>query len=501
VATPIGANRAVIDARSAAEATGGRVVRATGGRAACGVTSDSRAVVQGAAFVALKGERYDGHAFVGPAIEAGARLVVVERGRAPADERADAVEVDDTLVAWGALARAHLLAWRRASAAGRVVAITGSAGKTTTKELCAALLRTAGECHATAGNLNNRVGVPAVVFQLEARHRFAVLEVGMNLPGEIAALARIAEPDVAVVMNAGLAHAGGVGGTVQDVAREKGALFEGVRPGGVCVANADDPAVVGQLARSGPGARIVTFGATASAQYRLLERISLGLEGSRLRVTRPGRDPVSTVLPIPGEAAALDFTAALAAAEAATGGTLHASETVLTRALASLGSLAKGDVRRPDRREGADANTDVPLAGRMRVLRARGIVVLDDTYNANPASMRAALATLGECSGRHVAVLGEMKELGREAESAHDSLAAAAAEAGLDLLISCGGLADRIAHGAAALGIDVLFAHGAEDAARLALERVAPGDVVLVKASRSVGAERVVRALVPQGVG
>ena len=392
MATPIGANRAVVEARSVAQATGGRLVRSTTGRAAHGVTTDSRAVVRGGAFVALRGEKHDGHAFIGAAIEAGAALVVVERGRAPEDARADAVEVDDTLVAWGAIARAHLHAWRSANSAARVVAITGSAGKTTTKELCAALLRTVGQCHATAGNLNNRVGVPAVILELEAKHRFAVLEVGMSLPGEIGVLARIVEPDVAVVTNVGLAHAGGVGGTIADVAREKGALFEGVRPGGVIVANGDDPAVMAQVGRAPRSARLTSFGRQdIAARYRLLEREPLGPEGSRLRIDRGRGDVVSVVLPIPGEAAAIDFAAALAAADAAVEGSVDPSR--------AMGSLA-------------------PIPGRMRVCRSHGLTVLDDAYNANPASMRAALSTLAEwADGRRVAVLGEMKELGPAAES------------------------------------------------------------------------------------
>jgi UDP-N-acetylmuramoyl-tripeptide--D-alanyl-D-alanine ligase len=482
VATPIAPNRATFDARRVAEVSGGRVVRATEGRTARGVTSDSRAVRPGGAFVALRGERHDGHAFVGAAIEAGATLVVVERGRAPADARADAVEVDDTLAAWGAMARAHLRAWRNANAAARVVAITGSAGKTTTKELCAALLRGEGACHATAGNLNNRIGVPAVVFQLEPLHRFAVLEVGMSVPGEIAALGAVVEPDVAVITNVGLAHAGGVGGGMADVAREKGALFEAVRPGGVCVANADDLAVVEQLARAPRSARATTFGRGERARYRLVERKPLGLEGSRLRIARPlaavsaaaepivrGDDDVSVVLPIPGEAAAVDFAAALAAADAAVGGWIDPR--------AGLRGLA-------------------PIAGRMHVRRARGVTVLDDAYNANPGSMRAALATLAEAGGaRRVAVLGEMKELGPAAEREHETLADAVADAGVALLVSCGGMADLVARGARARGVEVVLAADAAEAARAAAERVRAGDVVLVKASRSVGAERVVEAL------
>jgi UDP-N-acetylmuramoyl-tripeptide--D-alanyl-D-alanine ligase len=475
VATPIGANEAVVDARAVAEAARGRVVRATGARVARGITTDSRAVVPGGAFVALRGEVHDGHAFVGAAIDAGAALVVVERGRAPDDARADVVEVDDTLVAWGAVARAHLSAWRSANPAARVVAITGSAGKTTTKELCAALLRSVGECHATAGNLNNRVGVPAVLLQLEPKHRFAVLEVGMSLPGEIAALTGIVEPDVGVVTNIGLAHAGGVGGTVDDVAREKGALFEGVRPGGVAVANADDPAVVAQLARAPRSARMTSFGRGDKARYRLLERERLEPddqappEGSRLRIDRRGQEIVTVALPIPGEAAAIDFVAALAAADAAFDGPVDPAPALRTLA---------------------------PIPGRMRVLRGRGVVVLDDAYNANPTLMCAALSTLAETpAGRRVAVLGEMKELGPAAEREHVALADAVVAARVALLISCGGLADVLARAVASRGVEVVLATGAEEASRVAVERVRRGDVVLVKASRSVGAERVVQAL------
>jgi UDP-N-acetylmuramoyl-tripeptide--D-alanyl-D-alanine ligase len=469
VATPIARNHTSVDARGVAEATGGRLVRFTEGRVARGVTSDSRAVVPGGAFVALRGEHHDGHAFVGAAIDAGAALVVVERGRAPEDTRADAVEVDDTLTAWGAIARAHLRAWRSANPSARVVAITGSAGKTTTKELCAALLRTVGECHATAGNLNNRVGVPAVLLGLEPGHRFAVVEVGMSLPGEIAALAAIVEPDVAVITQIGLAHAGGVGGSLDHVAREKGALFEGTRPGGVVVANDDDASVLAQLVRVPPSVRITRFGRGETARYRLAARKPLGFEGSRVRLHRGGEDAVSVVLPIPGEAAALDLAAALAAADAAAESPLDAIRAMRTLA---------------------------PLSGRMQVRRARGITVIDDTYNANPSSVRAALTTLAECAGgRRFAVLGEMKELGPAAEREHAALADAVVAAGLSLLVSCGGLADVLARAAAACGVEVLLAGSTEEAARRAASYARPGDAVLVKASRSVGAERVVDAL------
>ena len=481
MATPIPANTAEVTAWSAAAATGGRLVFVRGeGAVARGITSDSRAVVRGGAFVALRGERHDGHDHVEGALHAGAELVVVERGRsgpAVAAGTADVVEVDDTLVAWGDLARAHVRAWRRSRERSHVFAITGSAGKTTTKELCAALLESAGPCHATMGNLNNRVGVPAVAFGLLPHHRFAVFEVGMSLRGEIAALASIVQPDVAILTNVGIAHAEGVGGTRGDVAREKGDLFAALGEQGTAVACFDDGAARGQLARTiARAAR--TFGSDEDADYRLLERVPAGVDGSDVRIRRRREGTEAVVrLPLLGEAAAIDLAAALAAAEAAAGPIDDGALAVALRA------------HRFKRFE---------VGGRMQVRRlADGTIVLDDTYNANPQSVRAALRTLGEVAAgrRAVAVLGEMKELGPGGPAEHAALGAAIAAAGVKLAVSCGGLADLAVEAAEKLGVQGARAPDAEAAARLAVERVVEGDVVLVKASRSVGAERVVVAV------
>ena len=473
MATQIPANRASFDALEVARATGGSVVRHTPGRVARGVATDSRMTAPGSAFVALRGVTFDGHAYVDSAIDAGAVLVVVERGRVPHGESADVVEVGDTLSALGALAGAHLASWRRAHPLSRVVAVTGSAGKTTTKELCAALLGRVGPCHRTRGNLNNRVGVPSVLFGIEPHHAFAVVELGMSLPGEIATLGAMVEPDVAVLTNVGLAHAGGVGGSLQDVAREKGALFERIRPGGVAVANSDDSSVAGELRRASQ-ARVVTFGSGPRADYALQARRSLDVDGSIVTVRRPGGRPMDVRLRLVGEAAAVDFVAALAAAESATG-------TVL------------------DEDRVREAVLDVaPVEGRLQLRHLeRGIRVLDDSYNANPTSVRASLDALVELArGRRVAVLGEMKEIGPAEAEEHDSIGTAVAEAGVGLLVSCGGLANRIAKRAALLGVDVIVTADASEAARAVLDALQPDDTVLVKASRSVGAERVVEALV-----
>ena len=269
MATPIPDNRAAWSAWSVAAATGGEVLRTRGeGASGVGIVSDSRAAAPGVAFVALVGEAHDGHAHADAAIARGAALVVIARGRPLPAGDADVVVVDDTLRAWGDLAAAHVRAWRRARASvargpmaqpACVVAITGSAGKTTTRAICAALLATEGPCRATPGNLNNRVGVPAVAFGLTPDDRFAVLEMGMSVAGEIAALGAIAPPDVALLLNVGVAHAEGVGGSRAGVAREKGAIYEALGPAGVAVVNLDDAAACAQVARSRAG-REVTFG-------------------------------------------------------------------------------------------------------------------------------------------------------------------------------------------------------------------------------------------------
>jgi UDP-N-acetylmuramoyl-tripeptide--D-alanyl-D-alanine ligase len=480
MATPIPANNALLTATAAAAATAGAVLFARREPvAARGITSDSRAVSPGCAFVALRGERVDGHDYLEAAVGSGATLLVVEKGRAPSaasvGANVDVVEVADTLVAWGDLAKAHLREWRRRSELEprRTVAITGSAGKTTTKELCATLLAIVGPVHATSGNLNNRVGVPAVAFGVEAHHRFAVFEAGMSVRGEIAALASILEADVAVITNVGLAHAAGVGGSRDDVAREKGDLFAALAPGRTAVACFDDDAAMRELARA-PAASAVTFGTGEGADYRLLERVASGVDGAAVRIQRRRDGTEAHIwLPMLGEAAAVDLAAALGAAEAVAG-PLEAE--AITGALRS--------------------HAHPP--GRMQVRQlADGTTLLDDTYNANPQSMRAALQTLGEVARgrRAVVVVGEMRELGDLASQEHTSLGASIASSGARIAVSCGGLADLAVLAAELAGVAQARAVDAAGAANLATGLVLPRDVVLVKASRSVGAERVVDAL------
>lgn len=469
MATPIPPNRAVVTIEDAARATGGTIAREGSVPISGGIVTDSRAITRGSVFVALKGETHDAHAFLDKACGSAPAYVVVEKGRAPKDAGVGVLEVEDTLVALGDIARLHLERWRKGKK--KVVGITGSAGKTTTKELTAGLLGSVGKTHFTAGNLNNRIGVPMMVLSIDDSDDFTVLEMGMSLPGEIAAVAGIARPDVAIITNVGLAHAEGVGGR-EGVMREKGAIYRAMDESGIAIVNADDDFAT--RAAEGIRAKKITFGTNDGADYQLVRR-EVAPEGSLLVVKTPhGRRTI--LLPLPGEAAAIDFAAALAAQEASSGVVLGSSQ------------IDEG-LRR------------VRLVGRATVMKLGAndqVVVLDDTYNANPASMRAALATLSELAGgtrRKVAVLGDMKELGAHAEAEHEALGEVIASAGVALAIGCGGLIDRALAGAEARGVTVVRARSTEEAAAEAKARVKAGDAVLVKGSRSVGAERVTAAL------
>ncbi len=423
-----------------------------------GVTTDTRRLRAGMVYVALRGDTFDGHGFVERAVALGAACCVVSEG--------PGVVVPDTLIAWGELARVHLERLRAQGAV--VVAITGSAGKTTTKEMTAALLAERGPTEATRGNLNNRIGLPATIFATRSV-RFLVLEAGMSLPGEMAELARIATPDVAVIMNVGLAHAEGVGG-LSGVAAEKSALYTWLRPGGTAVVAADDPYVVAAAAAM---PNRITFGESES-DYRLLARtVSVGAD---LVIARRGSAlPIHS--PFEGAAQALDLAGALAVAD-------RAAE------LAGLPQLEVADIER--------ALSRVTLQGRgSRHAFGGGGFVIDDTYNANPDSMLRAVHLLGELGigRRRVLVLGEMRELGAFAVRAHRDLGAALVAANPALVIGCGGLIELALDVAEQAGILVLRAPDAAAAALLALEAILPEDAVLVKASRGVRAEHVVHAL------
>jgi UDP-N-acetylmuramoyl-tripeptide--D-alanyl-D-alanine ligase len=484
MATAIPKNRARFTIDEIASATAGTVVRS--GDPSIGVCTDSRAVDRDAAFVALAGERFDGHAFLSQAAAAGARTLVVSRDVSPVDASTRAgglapsaiVRVADTRRALGDLARAHRRRWQQSphpAGPRSVIAITGSAGKTTTKTVLASLLETLfpGAVHATKGNLNNDVGVPMTVFGLEPEHRFGVFELGTSSKGEIARLAHIAEPDVAVLTLVAPAHTEHLG-SIDDVAIEKGALLAGLAEGGLAVVNADDPRAVAQLGVS-RARRSVTYGFSAGADYRIVARESHGFGGSKIALARPSGE-LHADHPLLGDAGALAVAAAIAVVEGWLGAQ---SDLELERALGQL-----------------------PATGEGRLAPSRlddGTWIIDDSYNANPASMRSSIATASELATREgrrlVLVLGEMRELGSLSASEHAALGRLVAATDAAWLVGVGGDAARLVAEVNRAGMVASFAPSADEAIPAVLSRVQSGDLVLVKGSRGVATEKVVRAL------
>jgi UDP-N-acetylmuramoyl-tripeptide--D-alanyl-D-alanine ligase len=416
---------------------------------------DSRAVEPGGLFVALAGERVDGHDFVGAALGAGAVAVLASR---PVE--APCVVVDDVTEALGRLAR-HVLDQLDAD----VVAITGSAGKTSVKDLTAHLLGRVGPTVATAGNYNNELGVPLTVLRADAGTRFLVVEMGARGIGHVARLCTVAPPDVSTVLNVGSAHVGEFG-SVENIAVAKGEIVEALGPDGVAVLNADDERVAAMAARVPSGARTVRFGRAASAaeDVRVVD-VVLDARGEPDVVLEHRGESRTLHVPLPGAHQASNVAAALALC-------------------AALGV------------DPADDLADYAAASPQRLQRhdrADGVVVLDDSYNANPESVMAALDTLASLDApRRVAVLGEMLELGDDAHARHVEVGRHAAEVGIDLVLAVGAGAAGVAEGAGPVGRPVPDVDVAITTLRAWLGR---GDAVLVKASRGARLERVTTGL------
>jgi UDP-N-acetylmuramoyl-tripeptide--D-alanyl-D-alanine ligase len=452
----MGERRAMMDTAEAARAVDGKLHGAA--VRFSGVTTDSRAVREGDLFIALKGERFDAHDFVEASEAKGATACLVSR-LVPHAARPQVV-VDDTRFGLGRLASY----WRRKHALP-LVALTGSNGKTTVKEMLSAIL--AAHCDtrdvvlATEGNLNNDIGMPLTLLRLRDSHRFAVIEMGMNHAGEIDYLARIAQPTVAVVNNAQRAHVG-ILGSLEAVAHAKGEIYGGLAGSGIAVVNEDD-AFAGYWKKLNTGRRIVTFGLRDSADVRATS------SGSQVRFVTPV-DAFAVTLQVAGEHNVRNALAACAAA--------HALE-IPPHAM----------------QDGLNHFAGVP--GRLQ--RRRGIggsVVIDDSYNANPESMRAALNVLAAQSGPKVFVMGDMGELGAGAEAMHAEVGAFAKASGIDRLLALGDLSRHAVRD---------FGKGAEHFADIgalqeaARRAAAAGATVLVKGSRFMRMERVADALALEG--
>lgn len=436
------------------------------------VGTDTRTLPENSCYFALLGERNDGHDFVDEAIRRGAKIVVVQRGNRPdwtrwAASGVDVVAVDDTTAGLGMLAK-H---WRR-QWGGQAVVITGSNGKTTTKEYTAAALETSGDVLRTPGNWNNHIGLPLTIFGLQ-QQRYAVLEIGTNAPGEIATLADIAQPNVAILTNVAPAHLLGLG-SIDGVATEKGALFRALPKDGTAIVNLDDPYVVkvaGDVA-----VHKITYGTAPHADIRILGVESPTLGNLVIHLSIAGKS-ITQQLNGLGVHLAHNAAAAVGAAmalgmdpEVAFGGIQHAQP-----------------------------------AGHRLTLRhtIQGVHIIDDCYNANPGSMAASLAALANLpiGGRRIAVLGDMLELGETSPLLHRQLGAAVQKARVDVLVAVGQFANDVLDGAKAAGFTGRGYVVATNADALFItDDLKSGDCLFVKGSRGIALEKVVDAAL-RGIG
>jgi len=436
---------------------------------AAGYSIDSRTIGAGDLFFAVKGERFDGHDFVETALANGAVAAVVAMHWLASDEidpsrllRVPDDCEDCVLNAMQRLANEVRRMW-----GGRVIGITGSAGKTTTKEAVAAVLAHRFRVLKSEGNLNNHFGVPLQLLRLEPEHEVAVLEMGMNHAGEITALARIAEPDWAVVSNVAPVHLEHFPEGIAGIAKAKYELVQSLPPDGIAILNADDD-YVASFAR-GMGERAILYGLAVAAQVRASNVMESGLDGIRFRVRAHG-ETAEASLHLLGRHNISNALAAIAVG--------LASGMKLDECVAALAGL-----RASDRRG--------------EVLHWRGATILNDSYNSNPRALDAMVdALLSVAAKRHIVVAGEMLELGPKAAALHRACGRRIAERGVAVLVGVRGHAKALVAGAEAAGMaDAVFLETAEDAGAWMAANLREGDAVLVKASRGVRLERALAAL------
>lgn len=424
------------------------------------VSTDSRTIRRGELFVALCGENFDGHNFVETIATAGAAGAIINLnwgGNVPKDFAL--IRAADTLQAYQQLAANY-----RKSLSLSVVAITGSNGKTSTKDFAAAVLARRFRVTKTQGNFNNHVGLPRTILEATSRDEIAVWEIGMNHPGEVAALTKLAVPDVGVITNIGVAHIEFMGSR-EKIAEEKGALAEAISAQGSVILNADDPFTRG-IAKRVRG-KVILAGISAGT----IRASEIKQSGSATDFTiLEGAHRCRAQLPVPG---------------------LHMVQNALL-------AVAAGRVFGLSLEECAAGLVAAPLTkARLQVKEIRGVQFLDDSYNANPDSMSAALRTLVEldAEGQRIAVLGEMRELGDESERGHREVGETAALLKIDHLIVIGNVAATIADAAKRAGLEnSSIVVSTTDAAELLAELVAPGDLVLIKGSRLARTEQVIEA-------
>lgn len=423
------------------------------------IVTDSRILRQGDLFVALRGERFDGHDYIAAASEAGGVGAVV-------DTSCSQVELPQLVVRDTVQALADLARFNRELSNAQVIAITGSSGKTTLKEMLSAVLAREGSTLATEGNLNNHIGAPLTLLRIAPEHRFAVIELGASGLGEIAHTVAAARPEVCVITNAGEAHLEGFG-SYQNIVRAKGEIIDGTRETGAVVLNGDDPACGLWIERAGRR-RVITVSATgAEADYRCTHRQPVA-HGYQVEVeARDGRQ-LRVDIALPGAHNITNALLAVAAAEAA-GATWDS-------VYAGLAAVR-------------------PAAGRLeRKVLSPQVTVIDDSYNANPGSMKAALEVLALEPGQRVALLGAMAELGAEAEALHRGVGTHAQALGIDELLVVGTSANCSAL-AAGFGDQARVFDTQEQAVDWLQNNIADPMTVLVKGSRSAAMDKAVMLL------
>jgi UDP-N-acetylmuramoyl-tripeptide--D-alanyl-D-alanine ligase len=449
-----------------AELSGAKLEQGDGEISIERISTDSRTIKKGELFVALRGENFDGHKFIEATAKAEAAGAIVDlkwNGKVPA--KFAIIRAQDTLLAYQNLASNY-----RKALSIKVLAITGSNGKTSTKDFAASVLGRKFRVTKTQGNFNNHVGLPRTILEATSNDEVAVWEIGMNHPGEVAPLAKIAEPNAAIITNIGVAHIEFMG-TREAIAKEKGALAEAVAAEGAVILNADDPLSKGIAERTRAH---VIFAGTKEGTVRAID-IQQSADGSEFTIIE-GAHRCRAQLPVPG---------------------LHMVQNALL-------AVAAGRAFGLSLEEAAAGLASAPLTkARLQIKEINGVQFLDDSYNANPDSMKAALQTLVELDtdGKKIAVLGEMRELGTETERGHEEVGEAAAAFGIDHLIGIGEMGAIISRAAEKAGLEKSSVVGStSEAAELLLEIAAPGDLILIKGSRLARTEDVIEAFAKQSL-
>lgn len=457
-------------------ATGANWIRGDKDRPFSGVCIDSRKIEKGGLFVAIKGEAHDGHSFVADVVRSGAGGILVASDRVsdlPTEDltkmNAAAIAVDDTVRALGDIAAHH-----RRKAGVRVIAITGSNGKTTTREMAVTVVSKKFTTLSPEKNFNNEIGLPLTLLKLEPKHELAVVELGMNHPGEIARLAEICRPETGVITNVGPAHLEGVG-SIEGVMRAKGELLGGIVPGGAAILNADDEKVMRLAEMAGYGADI---------ENKIFYGISNPGATVRASELREGPGGISFVLSLPEESVT---------ARIRTQGRFMVSNALAAAAAGHVAGMNAEEIR-----DGLESFR--PVDGRLNVFETENkITVIDDTYNANPGSMSAAIEAFITLRGenRGILVAGDMLELGEQSASMHGEIGEMAAKSGIAKFFVAGGFAGDAADGAMRGGMSAsdIFRGTKQEIIKRLAETLEPGDRVLVKGSRGMRMEEVVEAI------